>query len=174
MRWTTEATETLRRLWAEGRSASVIAAELGNGITRNSVIGKVHRIHLERRRTRHAAYQPRDKGAKREQIARARPSLPQVPSQVVLAPLPFSLPLFVTHQAQAPQASPGTVGAVLRLKRGDCRYPFGDPGDADFRFCCAPAEIGPYCQEHAAVCYDFGGAEAATRRAIQRKQWKAA
>jgi GcrA cell cycle regulator len=36
----------LEKLWLEGKSSSVIAAALGHGITRNAVIGKVHRLKL--------------------------------------------------------------------------------------------------------------------------------
>ena len=43
MSWTDERVELLKKLWADGLSASQIAAELG-GITRNAVIGKVHRL----------------------------------------------------------------------------------------------------------------------------------
>ncbi|MDE2018174.1 MAG: GcrA cell cycle regulator, partial [Hyphomicrobiales bacterium] len=46
MDWTKERVETLDKLWQEGRTASQIAAELGHGVTRNAVIGKVHRLGL--------------------------------------------------------------------------------------------------------------------------------
>ena len=49
MSWTDERVETLRKLWLDGKSASQIAAELSNGITRNAVIGKVHRLGLSGR-----------------------------------------------------------------------------------------------------------------------------
>ena len=52
MNWTDERVETLKKLWADGLSASQIAAELG-GITRNAVIGKVHRLGLSGRDSRH-------------------------------------------------------------------------------------------------------------------------
>lgn len=48
MSWTDERVETLKRMWAEGQSASQIAKELG-GVTRNAVIGKVHRLGLSNR-----------------------------------------------------------------------------------------------------------------------------
>ncbi|MCA0425255.1 MAG: GcrA cell cycle regulator, partial [Proteobacteria bacterium] len=48
MSWTDERIERLKKLWSEGLSASQIAAELG-GVTRNAVIGKVHRLHLSGR-----------------------------------------------------------------------------------------------------------------------------
>ena len=43
MSWTDERVETLKKMWSEGQSASQIAKELG-GVTRNAVIGKVHRL----------------------------------------------------------------------------------------------------------------------------------
>src|SRR4051812_31987684 len=45
MNWTDERVERLTKLWAEGLSASQIAAQLG-GVSRNAVIGKVHRLNL--------------------------------------------------------------------------------------------------------------------------------
>ena len=48
MSWTDERVELLKKLWAEGQSASQIAKELG-GVTRNAVIGKVHRLGLSNR-----------------------------------------------------------------------------------------------------------------------------
>lgn len=48
MPWTDERVETLKRLWTEGHSASQIAARLGMGVTRNAVIGKVHRLNRYR------------------------------------------------------------------------------------------------------------------------------
>ncbi len=48
MSWTDERVETLKVMWSEGKSASQIARELG-GVTRNAVIGKVHRLGLSNR-----------------------------------------------------------------------------------------------------------------------------
>jgi GcrA cell cycle regulator len=54
MSWTDERVETLKAMWAEGKSASQIAKELG-GVTRNAVIGKVHRLGLSNRVGDHPA-----------------------------------------------------------------------------------------------------------------------
>ena len=48
--WSDERTATLQKLWAEGLSASQIAKQLG-GVSRNAVIGKVHRMGLPYRAT---------------------------------------------------------------------------------------------------------------------------
>src|SRR5690606_29162364 len=47
--WTDERVETLKKLWMEGLSSSQIPGELGEGVTRNAVIGKVHRLKLSAR-----------------------------------------------------------------------------------------------------------------------------
>lgn len=56
MSWTDDRVETLKRMWGEGQSASQIAKELG-GVTRNAVIGKVHRLGLSNRSTTGGASQ---------------------------------------------------------------------------------------------------------------------
>jgi len=48
MSWTDERVDKLKELWGEGMSASQIAKVLG-GVTRNAVIGKVHRLGLSNR-----------------------------------------------------------------------------------------------------------------------------
>ena len=50
MAWSDERVAVLKKMWLEGNSASEIAKELGN-ITRNAVIGKVHRLGLSNRDT---------------------------------------------------------------------------------------------------------------------------
>ncbi len=49
MAWTDDKIEQLRKLWDKGLSASQIATELGDGISRNAVIGKAHRLGLKSR-----------------------------------------------------------------------------------------------------------------------------
>ena len=57
MSWTDDRVEILKKMWGEGQSASQIAKELG-GVTRNAVIGKVHRLGLSNRTTTGAAAAP--------------------------------------------------------------------------------------------------------------------
>jgi len=75
MSWTDERVETLKRMWAEGQSASQIAKELG-GVTRNAVIGKVHRLGLSNRvggKDEDEAPVPPAAVARPEPVAAARP-----------------------------------------------------------------------------------------------------
>src|SRR5437016_4477929 len=75
MSWNDERVETLKRLWAEGLSASQIATELG-GITRNAVIGKVHRLGLSgRAKSPTANPRPRKARTHPHMIRVARPAV---------------------------------------------------------------------------------------------------
>ena len=78
MSWTDERVETLKKMWAEGQSASQIAKELG-GVTRNAVIGKVHRLGLSNRVGGPAAPEPKS-------AAPARPEPAAAPRAETVAP----------------------------------------------------------------------------------------
>ncbi|MBV7408056.1 GcrA family cell cycle regulator [Maritimibacter sp. DP1N21-5] len=72
MSWTDERVETLKKMWSEGQSASQIAKELG-GVTRNAVIGKVHRLGLSNRAGGAPATTPAAKPAAKEKPAAEAP-----------------------------------------------------------------------------------------------------
>src|ERR1700682_6193691 len=75
MTWTDERVETLKKLWTDGLSASQIAAELG-GITRNAVIGKVHRLGLSGRAKSPSSAAPRPRKARSSGMMRvSRPTM---------------------------------------------------------------------------------------------------
>jgi GcrA cell cycle regulator len=79
MSWTDERVELLTKLWQEGLSASRIAAELG-GVTRNAVIGKVHRLGLSGRAKARApggAARPRKPAFARRRPAAGRSATPR-------------------------------------------------------------------------------------------------
>lgn len=73
--WTEDRVELLKKLWMEGLSASQIAGELGEGVTRNAVIGKVHRLKLSAR-AKPTNTTPRARPAQRQ--APRRPSGPSI------------------------------------------------------------------------------------------------
>ena len=73
MPWTDERVELLKKLWTEGHSASQIAARLGMGVTRNAVIGKVHRLNLSGRVTQPRSTEPRAPRKTREPSHPGRP-----------------------------------------------------------------------------------------------------
>ena len=81
MSWTDERVETLKKMWGEGQSASQIAKELG-GVTRNAVIGKVHRLGLSNRAGTGST--ATTKPATKEKAA--KPATPKVPPKAKAAP----------------------------------------------------------------------------------------
>ncbi|KUP94480.1 GcrA family cell cycle regulator [Tritonibacter horizontis] len=92
MSWTDERVELLKKMWGEGQSASQIAKELG-GVTRNAVIGKVHRLGLSNRTTGGAkpAAEPKEKpapkvAAKPKAQPKTEPARPVTPEPAAAAP----------------------------------------------------------------------------------------
>src|ERR1700709_2830864 len=75
MSWTDERVELLKKLWADGLSASQIAGELG-GITRNAVIGKVHRLGPSGRPKAPSSSVPLPAHRRVRQVPPARPARP--------------------------------------------------------------------------------------------------
>lgn len=142
MGWNEERVALLRKLWTEGLSASQIAKQLG-GVTRNAVIGKVHRLGLAGRAT------PSRPAKRPVRTARPRiigPSAPRLRT-------PSSLPHVVIPDLEPLRFEDGRAANVLTLNESMCKYPIGDPTDADFAFCGRGAANGPYCQDHARLAY---------------------
>jgi len=125
MAWTEERVEKLRELWDKGLSASQIAAALAEGVTRNAVIGKAHRMNLASRPSP-VKSDPKKKTAK--------------PAEKKAAPVKS-------------KASTGKT-SLLELSERMCKWPIGHPGEVDFHFCGKPsATTFPYCSEHCAQAY---------------------
>ncbi|MGQ2909477.1 MAG: GcrA family cell cycle regulator [Aliihoeflea sp.] len=155
MNWTDERVELLKKLWAEGLSASQIATQLG-GVSRNAVIGKVHRLKLSGR-GRASSATPRPK--------KTAPSAPKAPRP--------SRPMTTTIGATALQArfdaqpeaapAPRLSSVVVPLSRNlklielserTCKWPNGDPLAEEFSFCGNDVgDCGPYCAYHSRVAY---------------------
>ena len=156
MSWTDERVETLKKLWLEGLSASQIAAELG-GVTRNAVIGKVHRLGLSgrTRSTRAVAPRPNPK-AKQAPVAQPLTSgnlklKPQPRAEAEEAPMPSPQPVLSLVDAKGPQSRRATI---LMLNDRVCKWPIGDPSKEDFHFCGCPSAVGsPYCEYHTKIAY---------------------
>ncbi|WP_112663819.1 GcrA family cell cycle regulator [Microvirga flavescens] len=158
--WTDERVEQLKKLWSDGLSASQIAAELGN-VTRNAVIGKVHRLGLSGR-TKTAKPATNGATARPRKTTRA-PSAPTpiaapVRSNVVIAPIAtvvsaspeIELPV-MDDDVGLPTSERVTI---MELRESMCRWPMGDPTKPEFRFCGARSNPGvPYCTHHAQIAY---------------------
>jgi GcrA cell cycle regulator len=153
--WTDDRVGALKKLWLEGQSASQIAKALGGGVTRNAVIGKVHRLGLSGRA---APSQPvRATTAATFRPARPRPTPPPQPAAPrrieALAPRPAAVaPTPAPVPSREIMDLPGTA-TVMTLGAHMCKWPIGDPSSREFSFCGRRASEGVYCLEHAKVAY---------------------
>jgi GcrA cell cycle regulator len=117
MSWTDERVETLKRMWGEGQSASQIAKELG-GVTRNAVIGKVHRLGLSNR------VGGRDEEDEAPSVAAAAPPAPAAP-RADAAPRPD--PVAAPRAEPARPAAPAAASNVTPLPLRKAIVPAGQP-----------------------------------------------
>ncbi len=125
--WTPDRVKTLMALWAEGVSTLEIGRRLG--VTKNAVVGKVHRLGLPKRQSPISSA-PRAPRA-------AKPTEPPKP-KVEEAPLPDTADMVKMEE----------------LTSGMCNWPEGEPGTDDFRFCGQQVLEGkPYCAAHCARAY---------------------
>jgi GcrA cell cycle regulator len=133
MSWTDERIEQLKSLWTDGLSASRIAKMMG-GISRNAVIGKVHRLGLAGR-----ACAPRGE--------RIRVAAPHKHARVHVPPPPVI-------EEEPIVLEDGHFATVLTISDRMCRWPIGDPSDSEFHFCGRNPKSGsPYCEAHARKAY---------------------
>jgi len=178
MSWTDDRVEKLKKMWGEGQSASQIAKELG-GVTRNAVIGKVHRLGLSNR----SGGGGTKTEAKAKPAAKAEPkpkakAKPAEPATTAAAPAPEPRPtpparkqIIPAGQPLPPQPSANEISPealakvnevekkskklnLMELTERTCKWPVGDPATDDFWFCGLPAQQGkPYCEAHVGVAF---------------------
>ena len=163
MAWTEDRVEVLKKLWAEGHSASQIAKQLG-GVTRNAVIGKVHRLGLSGRAT------PSRPVKRPVRLARPKPRIAAKTAKPAGKPVPASgEPIIETPAspssglssiekaatiAMPPQPlADGEAATILTIRDSMCKWPIGDPADPSFAFCGRKRTSGPYCSEHAKIAF---------------------
>lgn len=144
--WNDEAVEALKKLWAQGLTAAQIADEMGDGLSRSAVLGKVRRLKLKARQSPTTTLQERA-AAGRALAAAQRGTKPN------------DRPRKITVDTSAFQADPvpeeelgndvtHLVG-IMDLTKDTCRWPHGDPLLPGFGFCGAQVQEGsPYCPDH--------------------------
>lgn len=129
--WSDERIEELTALWADGHSCSQIAITLGNGITRNSVIGKVTRLKL-----------PIRADDQKWRIHHSR--TPRAPRLV----LPTA-PRVILHQ-------PDPIGETGEfVASGRCKFIHGDPSTPAWRMCghLTATRVQPWCEFHETIVW---------------------
>lgn len=167
-KWTKERTEAATKLWREGTSASVIARCIGGGLSRNAVIGKMHRVCGPKSPAHRKAAMAN--GAKIAAKMRKRSGpVPGSCRKVSRKP-----PGYFNNRKPTPEerdrgqaefeaikkriaamATPAAAKPLLDLEDGDCRWPYGD---GPFVFCgCKRAPGASYCQDHLILSMDSRG-----------------
>ncbi len=142
--WTAERIEQLRHCVGSGLTCSQIAAEIG--VTRNAVIGKIHRLGLSPARPAGAS-------------ARSCPPRVRHPRSSPHGRLLRLIGAAAPGIATAATAEPAPIESaqrcsLLEIAQDKCHWPIGDPHAADFAFCGNTAVAGfSYCAGHARMAY---------------------
>ena len=180
MSWTDERVELLKKMWGEGQSASQIAKELG-GVTRNAVIGKVHRLGLSNRAGGGSSASTAKADAKPKPAPKAKaepkpqpktePAVKPVPAPETKAAVPARKQIIPAGQPLPPQPSANEISpealakvneiekkakkiSLMELTERTCKWPVGDPATDNFWFCGLPVQQGkPYCEAHVGVAF---------------------
>ncbi|WP_341760075.1 GcrA family cell cycle regulator [Candidatus Endowatersipora endosymbiont of Watersipora subatra] len=161
MSWTDEKVTQLSRLWADGFSASEIASELGGGITRNAVIGKVYRLGLSSRT--HSSTSDKPKSYRKQN----KPGLGDVPCTLIATrkthhKVEVTTLKMVSYLDEIKRVKPSEDIVIpisrqlelLQLTESTCRWPTGDPMMPGFSFCGhQTSENKPYCTFHSKLAF---------------------
>lgn len=151
--WNDERVDLLKLRWSEGHSAKVIAIEIGGGVTRNAVLGKIDRLKLSKRRKRASDDQPlnpRKTTVRKNYGKRGYSAWSTIPDEFEPEPVVID----DTADTDIPRRQRCTL---MQLTNSTCRWPVGEIGEPDFFFCGAkPMADSPYCASHCARAYRFG------------------
>jgi GcrA cell cycle regulator len=132
--WTRERIALLKKLWADGETATAIAMRLR--MSKSAVLGKVFRLRLP------SAAKATTAAARRNAATVGRRRRGRLPAKPQVKPA-------------APVMAPGKT--LFELTNDSCRWPHGQPGTKTFHFCGAPgADLEgdrPYCERHARRAY---------------------
>ncbi len=156
MAWTDKMVEDLKIMWKQGLTTGEIGKRLG--VSKNSIVGKVHRLQLDARpspirkkdeETSEATVENNTEKTPTAKLkAERKSSRDEGKTDVVATPANTGF-----RPTPAKNAASGDV-KLTDLDNHTCRWPIGDPKDENFRFCGRKVRVGQtYCEEHAALAY---------------------
>ncbi len=154
MSWTDKRVSRLTKLWAEGLSASQIATDLG-GITRNAVIGKVHRLGLSGRSKPSSSTTGRPKRQRNSSYSARKPRAAPRTSGATALKLDVDAEVRFSPKPAEDVVIPISKRLTLmHLSETTCKWPSGDPQREDFSFCGHTSkESTPYCEYHSRLAF---------------------
>ena len=156
--WTDERITELKARWMAGESASEIARAMSGALSRNAVIGKVHRLGLmdrDRLPPEGRDRPPRAPKVERQRYTRPPKPGPQNKPAVVFGAAPS---LRKTCKPYTPAPEPLTpTKTLMELGAGDCRWIIGERVGRVF---CGrqSTDCSPYCATHQGMAYQPGSA----------------
>lgn len=169
--WTPERTKRAETMWREGYSANHIASAIGGGLSRNAVIGKMHRMGLTGAQPKSVRRVPAAPKAARVSVKR-REGDPVIKAaekrsaqaKALIAKLdakqrakaekkPWE-PKPPTMPAPREPLAKTTPKPLLDLGPRDCRFAVAEDRRHGHLFCAAEAGPGdPYCAAHMRIAY---------------------
>ena len=153
MIWTDEAVEELKKMWDKGMTTGQIAKVLG--VTKNSIIGKVHRLCL----TARPSPIKKSTNSEKEDTKPAKTEKNTTKKAKTTAPKAEKVKeVVIEKKEEVTKVETPTIEELniplVKLDNHTCRWPLGDPRDEDFCFCGKKIKTGQtYCEEHSAVAY---------------------
>ena len=155
MPWDENNVSKLRELWDQGLPTAQIGKLLG--FTKNAVVGKAHRIGLERRPSpiRRTAVKPDRKKAR-------SPVMPKLNFE--------SKPEASLESNDNTSFQPVIKNMFNTSSKRGCEWPQGHPDEIDFQFCGKERyEDKPYCLDHCAVAYVVPDKEEDERQTVNNR-----
>jgi GcrA cell cycle regulator len=154
--WTPERVQQLQSCVTAGFTCSQIATEIG--VSRNAVIGKIHRLGLSTggRKPAALAKQMRERPPQERKQTRLVRMLRAMHAQMAAAAPSEAKPESAMEKARIESADIESAQrcSLLELAGDRCRWPLGDPAKAGFAFCGNDAVTGfSYCVGHARLAY---------------------
>ncbi|MBR6663527.1 MAG: GcrA cell cycle regulator [Alphaproteobacteria bacterium] len=176
MAWTDDMIEKLKKMWDEGLTTGEIGRRLN--MSKNSIVGKVHRLGLSGRPSPIKKKDQEQEAAKAEKKTttpkvakeKSKPATPTAKAEVAkpkkiektevkVAPVVKEEETIDIKFIPAPikEKTPSKAGqnvSLVELDNHTCRWPIGDPKDENFHFCGKKVRVGQtYCDEHSAIAY---------------------
>lgn len=161
MVWTDEAVEELKRMWDRGMTTGQIAKALG--VTKNSIIGKVHRLCLTARpspikKAKPVAEKNTQQTVVSEKDEKTKKTTKTPKKTITAETVKNEDTVVLEDKKEITSCNEETNIPLIKLDNHTCRWPLGDPKDDDFCFCGKKIKTGQtYCEEHAAIAYVKAG-----------------